>query len=96
MPKDDCQWKIRIAWCSGEGAEEIEQLSANTCLLSDGEFRQIYRGIFQTIDGVFTLHTSGSQVAQLKAVDSTYWEIEGPEEFESHMLNKYGAFKTPG
>lgn len=91
VPPDS--WHITIDQCLGDRAEEIEQLSSSGYSLSDGAFRSLYRGIYQTIDGRFVGLSGGEPVLELLAVDSSFWEITGPATFESHMLATYGAWQ---
>ena len=86
-------WNIRIEQCIGESAQEIEQLSSTGYSLSDSAFRALYRGIHQTIDGQFIGLADGERLFELLAVDSTFWEITGTPELESHMQTKYGAWQ---
>jgi hypothetical protein len=86
-------WHITIDQCLGDRALEIEQLTASGLSLSDGEFRVLYRGIYQTIDGHFVGIASGERVFELLAVDSSFWEVTGSPAFESHMLAAYGAWQ---
>lgn len=85
-------WRITIDECMGKRAEEIEQLSSSGHLLSDGDFRSLYRDIYQTIDGRFIGLSGKEPLFDLLAVDSSFWEITGSQAFESHMLTTYGAW----
>lgn len=88
-------WRIAVDECLGDRAPEIEQIAATT-KLSDSEFRALYNGIHQTIDGRFAGFRTDELLCELVAVDSSYWEISGPGEFEAHMLKTYGAWSpTP-
>lgn len=88
-------WRIEIDWCQGENAKQIESVTEGGKEYTDQEFRELYSGIFQTIDGFFQLKVNESVVATLLAVDSSFWEIEsGNDRFEKHMLKKYGAYKN--
>jgi len=89
------EWQVEIACCVGEGAGNIESLTALGRRFSDTQFRAMYRGIFQTIDGRFLLYSGGKRIARLEAVDSSYWEIESTAAFEQNMLGKYGAYLLP-
>lgn len=84
-------WTIRIYACMGPGALEIERRSLSGLTLSDTGFRALYAGIWQTIDGDFTLLRDGIAIATLVALDSTCWEIAGPADLESHLLTTFGA-----
>ncbi|MBJ7575458.1 hypothetical protein [Luteimonas sp. MC1828] len=84
-------WHITIDDCMGDRALEIEQLTAAGLSMSDGEFRELYSGIYQTIDGRFIGHAGGARVFELLAVDSSFWKVTGSPTFESHMLATYGA-----
>ena len=86
-------WHLTIDRCTGDRALEIEDLSAGGLSISDAEFRTLYRGIFQTIDGHFIGLANGVQVFKLLAFDSSFWEVTGSPEFESHMLTTYGAWQ---
>ena len=86
-------WQITIEQCTGDRAQEIEQISSSGCSLSDSAFRSLYRGIHQTIDGRFIGLASGTPLFELVAVDSSYWEVSGSSALESHMLASYGAWQ---
>lgn len=86
-------WNIRVEWSIGESAKAIDDSSANGISLSDAEFRAMYQGIVQTIDGEFVAFASGEEQCRLLAVDSSFWEISGNPDFELHMLKKYGAYE---
>ena len=85
-------WHVAVEWCVGERATEIERMTASGRLMSDAEFRSIYSGVRQTIDGRFTGLRNEAPLFELVAVDSSFWEVTGPQSFESHMLNTYGAW----
>lgn len=88
------QWRIRIEECLGFGADEIEKSSFPQWIELDQEnFKKLYDGIYQTIDGEFIGMADGHEFCRLLAVDSSYWEISGTPEFESKMLNRYGAYQ---
>lgn len=87
------RWRLQVEWCLGEGADEIEKCTAGELELTDSEFRELYKGIYQTVDGRFTLLSNGEALGELLAVDSSYWEVSGPSAFESHMLAKYGPYR---
>ena len=86
-------WHIVIEQCMGDRAAEIEQLTSSGLSVSDAEFRSLYRGIYQTIDGHFVGLAGGECVFELLAVDSSFWEVTGSPAFESHMLATYGAWQ---
>jgi hypothetical protein len=86
-------WHIAVEWCLGDRALEIEQLSASGLSIPDAEFRFLYRGIYQTIDGRFVGLAGGDRAFELSAVDSSFWEVAGSPAFESHMLATYGAWQ---
>lgn len=86
-------WHICVDWCMGPRAEEIETASSQGLSLSHAEFRSLYCDIYQTVDGEFVGLRDGKPIFELVAVDSSYWEITGPLEFESYMLQTYGAFR---
>lgn len=85
-------WFISVEWCVGERAAEIEQLTRLGCLMGDADFRSIYAGVLQTIDGRFIGLRNGERLFELTAVDSSFWEVSGSEPFEMHMLASYGAW----
>jgi hypothetical protein len=72
-------WDIAIDWCQGPDAIEIQSKTEGGLRLGDADFRALYKGIFRTIDGRFQLFSDGALVAPLEAIDSSYWEIEGPQ-----------------
>ena len=86
-------WHITIDECTGDRALEIEQLTAAGLSMSDADFRSLYRGIGQTIDGRFVGSARGERLFELMAVDSSFWEVSGSQLFESHMLSTYGAWQ---
>ena len=55
-------WHITIYWCTGERALEIERLTATGQTFTDADFRAMYRGIYQTIDGNFVGSANGERV----------------------------------
>ncbi|MGJ7498625.1 hypothetical protein ACSFA8_26710 [Variovorax sp. RT4R15] len=89
------QWQISVERCLGLNALSIEEASFSGLSLSDAEFRTLYRGIYQTIDGQFSGFGQGQSLFELLAVDSSYWEVTGPPEFEAHFLATYGAWNQP-
>lgn len=86
-------WHVAVEWCVGERAAEIEQLTESGCYMSDADFRSIYSGVRQTIDGRFIGLRNEERLFELVAVDSSFWEVVGPESFEAHMLATYGAWR---
>ena len=86
------EWRIQIEDCVGVDASHIEEISVEVLSLSDTAFRDLYRGIYQTIDGHFVGLAAGQELFELRAVDSSYWEVSGPRTFEAHMLATYGAY----
>jgi hypothetical protein len=86
-------WRVTVDDCMGNRALEIQQLTSAGLSIPDGEFRSLYGGIFQTIDGHFVGLAGGQPVFELVAVDSSFWEVTGSRAFESHMLVTYGAWQ---
>ena len=86
-------WRIVIDQCRGDRAEEIEKLSSSGYSVTESSFRSLYRGIDQTIDGHFVGLRDGKPLFELLAVDSSFWKVSGPPDFESHMLATYGAWQ---
>jgi hypothetical protein len=89
------EWAITVDWFLIETPEGPDQGNFEAMRVSDSEFRSLYTTIYQTIDGEFTIYSSGHQVAHLHAVDSSYWLITSSPEFEQHMANKYGLYQAP-
>lgn len=89
---------ITVDWCVGGRATEIEQLTESGYSLPDDEFRSLYCGVRQTIDGRFVGLFRGERLFELAAVDSSFWEVTGSPSFETHMLVTYGAWQalSPG
>ena len=85
-------WKVSIEECIGSGSQALEELTKNTTKLSPQAFESMCYCISQTIDGEFKAYIGNKEIVSLVAVDSTYWEIDGSEEFEQRMLSKYGEF----
>ncbi|MDH6590260.1 hypothetical protein M2165_000149 [Variovorax sp. TBS-050B] len=86
------QWQISVESCLGSNALSIEEASFPGLCLSDAEFRSLYRGIYQTIDGRFCGFAKGQRLFEFVVVDSSYWEVTGPPAFEAHILATYGAW----
>ena len=68
-------WKLNVGRCSGEGAAELEESALTFIELPHSVFKDKYKNIFQTIDGEFTIQAKEGFVT-LKAVDSTFWEVD--------------------
>lgn len=80
----------------GDRALEIERMAEDRIVLADSEFRLLYKGIYQTIWGAFTLLAKNRVLAAFNAVDSCYWEIESSNPaFIDHMVSKYGLYVSP-
>jgi hypothetical protein len=86
------QWRVRVWECVGKEAIQVEPLTAEEQTLSDRDFRAMYRGVHQTIDGSFVALAGGHERCRLEAVDSSFWEITATPEFEAHMMAKYGRY----
>ncbi|TBV72243.1 hypothetical protein [Pseudoxanthomonas winnipegensis] len=84
-------WLVVVDQCVGGNALEIENRTAGGLSMSDPVFQNMYRDIHQTIDGHFVGLAGGERVFELRAVDSSFWEVTGSPAFESHMLQTYGA-----
>lgn len=85
-------WRVQVDECLGEGADIVQERAAREVTLSDSEFRLLYNGIWQTIDGTFVAMSLGQEQCRLIAVDSSYWEVSGDATFEDHMIRTYGAY----
>jgi predicted hydrocarbon binding protein len=85
-------WEIKIEECIGSGSLALVELTENTAVLSPQAFESMCYCIDQTIDGEFRAIFGKKVIVSLVAVDSSYWEIEGTEEFELAMSEKYGDF----
>ncbi|MBK8286818.1 MAG: hypothetical protein IPK97_19225 [Ahniella sp.] len=86
-------WTIQIAECSGPNCLALSELtSRQSQQISPRAFEDLCQSINQTIDGEFVAYIGTKEVLRLPAVDSTYWEISGPPEFEERMLSRYGAY----
>jgi len=86
------QWQISVESCLGSNALSVEEASFSGLSLSDSEFRSLYSGIYQTIDGRFCGFGEGQRLFELLVVDSSYWEVTGTPAFEAHILATYGAW----
>lgn len=76
-------WEINIEWCTGDNSQSIEEETKGGKEYTDTDFRALYAGITQTIDGSFVVKSQGEVVATLLAVDSSFWEIHSDNaEFE--------------
>jgi hypothetical protein len=86
------QWKVCIEECLGEGSDEIDRLcSAAPVVFEADQFRALYAGIYQTIDGSFVGLVGGRECCRLEAIDSTTWDISGTLELESKAMVMYGG-----
>jgi hypothetical protein len=78
---------------TGDNALAIEKRCGSGIRLPDAEFRDMYRGIFQTIWGCFAVEERGQVVAQINAIDSSEWEVDSRNPaFEKHMRERYGEY----
>ena len=90
------RWQIQVDWCQGDGSSEIERQSENGLSIMDTEFRELYRNIYQTIDGEFQAFDGERRVARLLAIDSSYWEVESDNQaFIDEMAAKCGLYQSP-
>jgi hypothetical protein len=87
-------WTVRFDEVYCKAAPALEELTSNSPRLSPRAFEGLCDLIEQTIDGEFVAYRGDREVLRLVAVDSSYWEISGPPEFEDAMLRKYGAYKS--
>ncbi len=88
-------WEICIEWCSGEGSSEIEKSAETPWQGNHQQFKKLYEGIFQTIDGWFKIETSKG-VFKLTAVDSTFWEVKSDDiAIEEAFEAEYGLYVSP-
>jgi hypothetical protein len=88
------QWEIAIEWCSGDNSSEIEKSADVPWFGNHEEFKEFYKGIFQTIDGEFFIVANEGRVRML-AVDSSFWEIESDiQGLESDFITAYGQYKN--
>ncbi|MFC3147806.1 hypothetical protein [Piscinibacterium candidicorallinum] len=84
------EWVVQVDECIGIGAREIEaQTASEPAVLRPDELRAWYGGVLQTIDGSFIGVCQGEECCRLTAVDSSFWEVSGPPDFEAHMKGKY-------
>ena len=88
-------WEIRIEWCSGEGATEIEKSADTLWHGNHQQFKKLYEGIFQTIDGWFKI-TTNKGIIELTAVDSSFWEIKSDlQSIQDAFEAEYGLYVSP-
>lgn len=91
IPVDE--WQVCVSECLGIGAADVEALGVSRSgLVTSEDLRTLYKNIHQTIDGEFIGLRAGKECFRLVAVDSSYWEVFGPSEFEAAVLLKYGAY----
>ena len=79
------EWLLDIEWCTGESADTLQGLSPEE-LVPHSTLVSLVSGLRQTIDGTYRCIRSGQPVAELRAVDSSFWEVSGPQQFEAEML----------
>ena len=78
-------WLVDVEWCTGESGPALEALPPQEIVPHAG-FVSLLAGLRQTIDGTYRCLRSGQVVAELQAVDSSFWQVVGPEEFEAELL----------
>lgn len=61
--------------CTGDGALEIEKSASMPVTVDFQDFKEVYKGVYQTIDGEFTFFADGGTV-KIAVFDSSFWEIE--------------------
>lgn len=87
------EWQVSVSECLGDGATDVEALGVSRPgLVASKDLRALYEHVYQTIDGEFIGLRAGKECCRLVAVDSSYWEIVGPVEFEANFLLKYGPY----
>ncbi|HEX8609959.1 MAG TPA: hypothetical protein VF800_01555 [Telluria sp.] len=87
------EWQVSVSECLGDGAADVEALGVSRSgLIASEDLRNLYKHVYQTIDGEFTGLRAGKESCRLVAVDSSYWEVFGPSEFEAAVLLKYGPY----
>jgi len=92
---DPLEWEISVEWCSGDGAYEIERSAETPWRGNHAQFVEIYKGIFQTIDGQFSVQTDKGGIS-LIAVDSSYWDIQSDNDsLEDAFEKEYGRYISP-
>lgn len=88
-------WIVADLEILGENALAIEQRCGVGIRLADSDFREMYRGIIQTIWGRFGIEQKGKIVAQLDAIDSSYWEVTSADPaFETFMKARFGEYSV--
>ena len=85
-------WLVRIEECVGPGSYAFAELTEQCARLSHLAFASLCYCIDQVIDGKFIAYLADREIARLRAIDSTFWEITGSTELERVMLSKYGAY----
>ena len=89
------RWKIEIEWCQGENALAIEKQSSGGLELPDDKFRNMYSGIFQTIDGWFEAYGNDGLLVRLEAVDSSFWEVSSHNmDFLATLEHEMGVYRA--
>ena len=86
-------WTVHIDECTGPASVALAELTSSCPQLSPSAFADLCKTVDQTIDGEFVAYLSDHEIVRLRAIDSSFWEISGTREFESHMLSKYGAYE---
>ena len=82
-------WQISVEWCIGESSEAIATMSKEA-IIPHHKFIEICAGLHQTIDGTYSCLKSSQIIAELEAVDSSFWNIHGPVHFQAQMLALFG------
>jgi hypothetical protein len=91
IPVDE--WQVSVSECLGNGAADMEALGVSRPgLVASQDLRALYKHVYQTIDGEFIGLRAGKECCRLVSVDSSYWEVFGPPEFEAAFLLKYGPY----
>lgn len=90
-------WHVAVEWCVGGRAAEIEQLTESGCFMADADFRSIYSGVRQTIDGRFLGLRNEERLFELVAVDSSSgkWSDRNPSRHTCSLRTERGALWHP-
>ena len=92
---DIVRWDIQVDWCSGDNCLLVEKSANAPWGGTHEEFKDLYKGILQTIDGEFRIVATQGNIHML-AVDSSYWEIDSSiPGLECIFMSLFGPYVSP-
>ncbi|TAK33277.1 MAG: hypothetical protein EPO40_00380 [Myxococcaceae bacterium] len=92
--RTDLWWRLSGVDAYGEGGRRLNDASDNADVLSNAQLVDIAVRVDQVIDGVFCGYTDINERpwAVIRAIDSTFWEVECDDErLAQSLLRRFSA-----